>query len=452
MPLIDPQEILKWADRELPGSMVHVERQVRDTSGRPAWYLTRDEGGTEKRYYVRGDRSQFGFSKHYNLKRECDLMQVLYREGIRVPRVIAYSPDLRTAIHEFVPGEGDFNKATDPAQREALKQDFMQQVVAWQSIDLRLFEEIGFAVPRTAEDFLLNDLTIWEAQHIVKEPVPMLTFVSRWLRRNVPPAPERPVLVQADTGPGQFLFEGSRVTAVVDWELAFIGDPMRELSALRLRDYFFPTGDLKGWFDLYGELSGQEIDLDRIRYYSVENTAITPFGCAAVTEDLDPGDEHVEWLTQYATVYAATAQTLMEATHVTAEPPDLPDYEPDLKSHIFHILEDNLRLEQQPHVQDPYRRHRLTQTLRLLAHARNIALLGPQVEEMELDDLASILGTRPPTQVEGMRALDGFVRSSGPEHDDALIRYFFRHSRRQLHLMRGALGRVEGASGLAAIE
>jgi aminoglycoside phosphotransferase (APT) family kinase protein len=36
----------------------------------------------------------------------------------------------------------------------------------------------------------------------------------------VPDCDDEAVLVQGDTGPGNFMYQGDRVTAIIDWELA----------------------------------------------------------------------------------------------------------------------------------------------------------------------------------------------------------------------------------------
>jgi aminoglycoside phosphotransferase (APT) family kinase protein len=38
--------------------------------------------------------------------------------------------------------------------------------------------------------------------------------------------------------------DGGRVSAVIDLEMAIIGDPMADLASMRLRDTIEPTGDL----------------------------------------------------------------------------------------------------------------------------------------------------------------------------------------------------------------
>ena len=56
---------------------------------------------------------------------------------------------------------------------------------------------------------------------------------------------------------------------MIDWELAFIGDPMNDLARMRTRDMWYPTGNLPKWLQYYSEYSGTPMDLDKLRYYSV---------------------------------------------------------------------------------------------------------------------------------------------------------------------------------------
>jgi len=75
-----------------------------------------------------------------------------------------------------------------------------------------------------------------------------------WVRRNVPTHRIKPAFITCDSG--QFLFENSRVTSVLDMELAHIGDPALDLASLMLRDMSEPLGDLTPAFRLYEELTG----------------------------------------------------------------------------------------------------------------------------------------------------------------------------------------------------
>ena len=59
--------------------------------------------------------------------------------------------------------------------------------------------------------------------------------------------------------------------------------------------------------------------------------------------------------------------------------------------------------------------------------------------------MGALLGRRPADVKEGHRALHQLVLDSGPERDEAFVRYFYRHARREEALMETALGMCEGA-------
>jgi aminoglycoside phosphotransferase (APT) family kinase protein len=61
------------------------------------------------------------------------------------------------------------------------------------------------------------------------EPEPILTDGIGWLRANLPDAP-RTSLLHGDYRTGNMLFDGPRITAVLDWEFATLGDPGYDLG------------------------------------------------------------------------------------------------------------------------------------------------------------------------------------------------------------------------------
>jgi hypothetical protein len=77
-----------------------------------------------------------------------------------------------------------------------------------------------------------------------------------------------PVLCHGDVGPGNFLHEGGRVTAMLDWELCHHGDPHDDLGMLALRAHQLNGfGDLEADLKLYERFRGVELERSRIRYY-----------------------------------------------------------------------------------------------------------------------------------------------------------------------------------------
>jgi hypothetical protein len=56
-----------------------------------------------------------------------------------------------------------------------------------------------------------------------------------FLRERFPGEPDRLVVVHGDAGPGNVLWDHGRITALLDWELAHLGDPHDDLAFLSVR-------------------------------------------------------------------------------------------------------------------------------------------------------------------------------------------------------------------------
>ncbi len=441
-------EVIAWAQSALGAKVVECTRQSRENGGRPAWFITCQNERGPTRYYIRGNRGpSFEYNAMYSLDREARLLKVLTKHGIPVPRVVAESANPYAIILEFVDGLDDFTLIKDQKERDEYGRQFGEIMARWHAISVQEFEAIGFRFPKTGEEYLVQDLEVWEKgcfPHL-KEPVPLVTFCCQWMRRNPPQPPQRPVLAQGDTGPGQFIFKDGQINAVVDWELAFIGDPMNDLARMRTRDMWYPTGNLPKWLTYYSEFSGTPLDLDRIRYYSVIAMMTTALALGPVVQTLDPRDVHAEWIAEEIWSKRATIECLAEVINVKLETPEIPRPEPSYISRLFDVLEDNLREEQLPRLTDAFMRYRLNLDLRMLTRIRHLTEFGREIEAQDLDDMKQILGGRPQNRHDGMLAMEQFVRRASPEMDAELTRYFYRHAMREEAVMRGAMGRIENA-------
>jgi aminoglycoside phosphotransferase (APT) family kinase protein len=451
--LLTESDVFPWAERTLGARIVASQRQGgRESGGRPGWFVDVDAGGVGRKFYIRGDRGgDFGFTREYGLQRETRVLRLLREEGIPVPEVIATSDDPNAAILEFIPGVNDFTTIESLAERDAVARDFARLMARWHAIPAEKFVEIGLAAPRDTTELVCTDLAVWERGHfpLIVEPVPLVSFACGWLRRNLPEMPERLVLVQGDTGPGQFLFRDSRVQGVVDFELANLGDPMRELAHIRTRDVWYPTGNLPDWFRYYSDASGVPLDLHKIRYYSVIGMFTTALALGPVVQKLNPRDEHAEWIAQEVWSRKATAEAIAEAMGLTLDAPRLPVPERPNVSMLFETMRSNLRDEQLPAITDSFLAHRLQMSLRLLTHMQNHAEIGAEIEQLELEDMGRLLGRRPRSLREGNRAVDALVRQADPARDEEILGYLFRQSIRDTALMRGAMGRAERARASA---
>jgi aminoglycoside phosphotransferase (APT) family kinase protein len=442
------EKVFPWMEETLGGKIVRRERQGRESGGRFAWFVDLDIGGKLTKTYVRGTRdSSFSYTSVYSTRREAKILKVLHEAGVLVPEVLAFHEEPQAAVLAHVEGRDNFNLVTDPAERDAIAEHFLQLLAELHAVDAKRFEAAGLKVPETQEEVALNDLDVWQStyEEVIREPVPLLTFACQWLRRNVPQKPVAPVLCQGDTGPGNLLFHEGRVSALVDFELAHLSDPMTDLACVRSRDLYYPIDRFAERVARYSEISGREIDFEALHFYNVKTQALVPMSLAPVMENLNARTEHSEWIAQYVFYLRTTAQALAEAMALELSEVDLPAPRKTRFSPYYDILVENLEEEQAPAIEDTFLKNRMWFVSRLARHLRHADALGPAFEEQELDDLGALLGKRPKGVVEGQRQLDQLVRASGPERDTELAQYFYRHARREEALMEGALGLCEGA-------
>lgn len=123
-----------------------------------------------------------------------------------------------------------------------------------------------------------EELNRYEAvyRNIAPEPHPAFELAFRWLRGRLPRGEER-ALVHGDFRIGNVIFGPEGVRAVLDWELAHIGDPMEDLGWICVRSWRFgndhlPVGGIGSREELwqaYQEAGGYPVDRERVRFWEV---------------------------------------------------------------------------------------------------------------------------------------------------------------------------------------
>ena len=94
------------------------------------------------------------------------------------------------------------------------------------------------------------------------------------------PAATEPALVHGDFRNGNFVIGADGIRAVLDWELAHLGDPIEDLGWLCVKSWRFGNADLiAGGFGsldeliaAYGDASGAAITEDAVRFWVVLGT------------------------------------------------------------------------------------------------------------------------------------------------------------------------------------
>lgn len=108
-------------------------------------------------------------------------------------------------------------------------------------------------------------------------PQPIAEAAIRWLRREGPPAATRLSLVHGDYRSGNFLFDtNGEIKAVLDWEMAHLGDPLEDLAWSLDPLWAWPEQHLAGGLlpreeaiRIWESASGLEVDRDVFRWWQV---------------------------------------------------------------------------------------------------------------------------------------------------------------------------------------
>ncbi len=115
---------------------------------------------------------------------------------------------------------------------------------------------------------------------------PVIALALKWCRDNLPP-PVSPRLVHGDFRMGNIMVEEGRLSGVLDWELAHIGDAHEDIAwgcvgAWRFGRYDRPAFGLATfdrYFAAYEQASRVPVDRARVRYWLIHRTIWWALGC-----------------------------------------------------------------------------------------------------------------------------------------------------------------------------
>jgi len=149
-------------------------------------------------------------------------------------------------------------------------------------------------------------------------PSPAIVAQFGWLLDHVPCAEGRPVLLHGDIGFHNFLFEegadGRRLSAVLDWEFAHLGDPAEDLAYVR--NTVGAALDWPAFLAAYRAAGGADIDDERIRFFEawghLRNAASSSLAAGLFMQGRVPDLKMVLLPHAYIPLFLRAAQAAME--------------------------------------------------------------------------------------------------------------------------------------------
>lgn len=282
-------------DTERPGARVGDVRRVGGGASKEQFFFTLISDVGEERYLLRMDPRRA--ITETDRGREMVLLEAM-RGIVPVPRPAWTDNEARhfpqpAAIMHVVNGvskpSGSSIKVSGlgtwlgPDLRDKLKDQFLDYLVAIHAYDWRANPLPGFEAPdRDPKQAALWGLNYWREVWRIDdgETRPIVALADQWLQDNMPDCDDL-VLTHGDYRTGNYLFdEGTgEITALLDWELARIGDYHEDLGWVLMQ--VFGTYDTDGTFrasDLfereefireYEVRSGRTVNRRTLHYYDV---------------------------------------------------------------------------------------------------------------------------------------------------------------------------------------
>ncbi len=142
----------------------------------------------------------------------------------------------------------------------------------------------------------------WAGYQLLGISQPMIDYTGRWLLDNLPESP-RTALVHNDFRNGNVMVSPEGVVAVLDWEIAHIGDPVRDIGWICTNSWRFGRrdlpvggfGELDDLLDGYESVSGIRVDPEHVRFWEVFGSFWWSIGCLGMANHFRTGpDRSVE--------------------------------------------------------------------------------------------------------------------------------------------------------------
>ena len=240
----------------------------------------------------------------YDLERQFDILRALERTPVRAPRALwlENTGDVLGRpffVMERLPGDVYEMEAPDGPDVTAERVHRMclgmaEQLAAIHLVDLAAtgLDELG-----DGRDHLDRELEHWEREmrRVQRGALPALERLLTGLK-DTKPQPYRTItLVHGDAKPGNFAFVDDDVSAVFDWEMTTVGDPLTDIGWMELL-WMQPVGitshpaapSIEEFLSHYESVSG--ISIANRSWYRALNAYKMAVICLIGSMLLDSGD------------------------------------------------------------------------------------------------------------------------------------------------------------------
>lgn len=433
---------IEWVERTAGGRIASVERQGR---WRPHFFIE-IEGPNARSLLLRMERdpetrATSRFAQRFDIEHEARVLSALQGTGVKIPVFVGYHEGSRSILMERVPGSNDISSLSEEA-RIAVLESYMDNLRALHSLDASRLDLDESPPDRSAEQLALSGkFAHAEADYLATRsclrPEPLIEFARSWLHSNVPADRTRASLIQGDTGPGQFMVHDDKLSALIDWEISHLGDPMLDFGVMRMRNMLYPVGSLNALIDYYFSLSSEPRDDSTIIYYTVLSMLLSPMAMACKIQQPDPTIPAMLPRFGWAvTLRRGLCEALAEAFDVSIDPPSIPKVPTDRpRSDIAQFMVGFLEEQCLPAMQDDYQNYLMRSAIGAAQSAVLVRDLGLLLDSDTLDDMAIILGSRPADIEAGYTAISRRIENELTREESLQLLWLFTRMEYRLEVL-----------------
>lgn len=272
---VDIAPLLTAFARRVFGGTADVENLVRLTGGANMESWSFDYAG--QGYVLRRSPSaEMMAGRTYGHDVEAAVVRAAFAAGVKAPEIVGEVNDgdnLGTGyVMRRVEAEVNPAKILPNAPSELLN-DFARELAAIHAVKLRTLPQL----PETSAATLLAELQARFTSFGGDRPVMALAF--KWLEDHLP-VPVEAVLLHGDFRMGNIMADARGLAAVLDWELAHLGDRHQDLAFGCINSWrfgyidqpAFGIGQLDEFFAAYESFSGISVEPERFRWWLVYST------------------------------------------------------------------------------------------------------------------------------------------------------------------------------------
>jgi aminoglycoside phosphotransferase (APT) family kinase protein len=430
-----PRELIEWIESTSGGQLTRAQR-LPGGNRREAWAMDVTAERGSQALFLRYDPLDPATSgDQFTIGREAAFYDALRDTEVAIPRLRGVHPRLQAMLVERVSGRSDYAHIKSADDKREVSLDFMRHLARLHRINVAPLQGSLPQKIQPISSLIREEIEIWDGLYRqTGRSDPLIEFGLLWLLRNIPAVQECPAIVHGDAGPGNFLFENDKVTALLDWELAHLGDPLEDIAWLSMRTVLEPFPDFAACLREYENVSERKIDRARVRFHRV----LVEWRIAVIRHR-NRGEDVANSL-----ISRALNRRLLMVAIAEASSRPLPAHEPVMapptqRAEFYETSLAYLRDVVTPAIADPFALAKVKGVARIIKYLKESDRLGQAIAQAELSELDAMVNIPSATVAEAQEQLALHIRS-GKADDEKVFAYLARHVGRDTQLMSTALG------------